>query len=114
MLRELKSLFHAFDICPVGNLGKCTIDPTGLRVALAELDAKRFAAGASVLSSRQHSTPSQADACLVHLCNQMLMLEAPLASISGRATMPGRPLPAEEDLTCRGDERCGRGAGGGL
>ena len=64
MLRELKSLFQAFDICPVGNLGKRTIDPTGLRVALAQLDAKRFAAGAPLLSWHQHSAPSQAEACL--------------------------------------------------
>ena len=55
MLRELNSLFQAFDICPVGNLRKRTIDPMGLRVALAKLDAKRFAAGAPSLSSRQRS-----------------------------------------------------------
>ena len=73
MLRELKSLFQAFDICPVGNLGKRTIDPTGLRVALAELDAKRFAAGASLLSWHQHSVPRQAEACLVLPCTHMLI-----------------------------------------
>ena len=64
MLRELKSLFQAFDVCPLGNLGKRTIDPTGLRVTLAQLDAKRFAAGAPLLSWHQHSAPSQAEACL--------------------------------------------------
>ena len=75
MLRELKSLFQAFDICPVGNLGKRTIDPTGLRVALAQLDAKRFAAGASLLSWHQHSAPRQAKACLVLPWRRMLMPE---------------------------------------
>ena len=75
MLRELKSLFQAFDICPVGNLGKRTIDPTGLRVALAQLDAKRFAAGASLLSWHQHSASSQAEACLVLPWTQMLTPE---------------------------------------
>ena len=75
MLRELKSLFQAFDICPVGNLGKRTIDPTGLRVALAQLDAKRFAAGASLLSWHQHSASSPAEIYLVLPCTQMLMPE---------------------------------------
>ena len=75
MLRELKSLFQAFDICPVGNLGKRTIDPTGLRVALAQLDAKRFAAGAWLLSRHQYSTSSQAEARLELPSTQMLMPE---------------------------------------
>ena len=75
MLRELKSLFQAFDICPVGNLGKRTIDPTGLRVALAQLDAKRFAAGASLLSWHQRGAPRKIEACLVQPWRQMLMPE---------------------------------------
>ena len=46
MLRELMKLFRLFGQSRPGSIGKRTLDPTGLREALARLDAKRFATGA--------------------------------------------------------------------
>lgn len=45
VLSELHGLFKAFGKIPEGSTGKKTLDPTGLRLALANLDPKRFAAG---------------------------------------------------------------------
>jgi hypothetical protein len=46
VLRELMKLFRLFGQSRPGSIGKRTLDPTGLREALARLDAKRFATGA--------------------------------------------------------------------
>ena len=46
MLRELMKLFRLFGRSRPGSINKRTLDPTGLREALAGLDAKRFATGA--------------------------------------------------------------------
>ena len=45
VLGELATLFRGFGKLPPGSIGKRTLDPTGLRLALANLDPKRFAAG---------------------------------------------------------------------
>lgn len=45
MLKALLSLFHAFGDSSDGSIGEQTVDPTSLRIALATLDPKRFAAG---------------------------------------------------------------------
>ena len=45
LLGELATLFRGFGKLPPGSIGKRTLDPTGLRLALANLDPKRFAAG---------------------------------------------------------------------
>ena len=45
VLGELSTLFRGFGKLPPGSVGRRTLDPTGLRLALANLDPKRFAAG---------------------------------------------------------------------
>ena len=42
MLSELSTLFKGFGKLAPGNIGKRTLDPTALRLALANLDPKRF------------------------------------------------------------------------
>ncbi len=64
MLSELSTLFKGFGKLAPGSIGKRTLDPTGLRLALANLDPKRFAAGRAIITqtSASHSqlqrTPS--------------------------------------------------------
>lgn len=64
MLRELVKLFRLFGRSRPGSIGKRTLEPTGLREALARLDAKRFATGAKsgslamLLASAMSSFPA--------------------------------------------------------
>lgn len=45
VLAELSTLFRGFSNLAPGNIGQRTLDPTALRLSLANLDPKRFAAG---------------------------------------------------------------------
>ena len=52
VLSELSTLFKGFGKLAPGSIGKRTLDPTGLRLALANLDPKRFAAGRASIRDR--------------------------------------------------------------
>ena len=56
MLGELSTLFKGFGKLAPGNIGKRTLDPTALRLALANLDPKRFAAGRPAMQRPQLHT----------------------------------------------------------
>lgn len=64
MLSELSTLFKGFGKLAPGAVGKRTLDPTALRLALASLDPKRFAAGRASITetlashSLMQKTPS--------------------------------------------------------
>ena len=57
VLRELASLFKGFGQLAPGSMGRRALDPTGLRLALAKLDPKRFAAGSAAACQRSSDHP---------------------------------------------------------
>ena len=116
VLGELSTLFRGFGKLPPGSVGRRTLDPTGLRLALANLDPKRFAAGRA--SRDAHLHPARVTSCVSHM---LLGVTNPLAkSCQPCAGKPAAGLHRTHThtlLSHRGDSvracRCSRTAGGG-
>ena len=75
VLRELASLFKGFGQLAPGSMGRRALDPTGLRLALAKLDPKRFAAGRAAAGPTSSNPP-----CRGYKMAQMILgVTSPLA-----------------------------------
>ena len=82
VLAELSTLFRGFSKLAPSSVGQRTLDPTALRLALANLDPKRFAAGRASI----HETPAPP-------CHLWSMSLSPLTgALEGHAGNPAAGL----------------------